>query len=58
MKGEKDSFQLVPSDVTGGNGDKIKQVKFNLNMRKYPLTMSVVKQCSRLLREVVESLSL
>jgi len=55
---KKDHLSVVPSERTRDNGHRVKHRKFCLNIRKTFFTVKVVRCCSRLLREVVESPSL
>lgn len=49
---------MVPSYSRRGNGHKMKQRRFHLNIRKNFSIVRVTEQWYRLLREVVESPSL
>jgi len=51
-------FSVVPSDRTRGKGQKLKQRKFQLNIRKRFFTVRMTEHWNKLSRKVVDSPSL
>jgi len=51
-------FERVNTSRTGGNGFKLKEGRFRLDVREKCFTMGIVRCCNRLSREAVDTLSL
>lgn len=57
-EGDADHSFLVSEDRTHGNGSKLHQRKFRINIRKHFSTERMIKRWRRLPREVVDASSL